>query len=271
MFVQGDILSLYGLCAAMGGADVVVHLASSVDMRKGLADPTLDIEQCAIGTQRVLEAMRVSGSREIMFSSSSTVYGEPSVVPTAEHNGPFFPISMYGAGKLAAEGMLSAYGHLHGMNTYAFRFGNVVGDRMNHGVVHDFIAKLKRDPTRLHVLGDGNQAKNYFLVEDCVEGILAIPGKLGSGSHAVNLGCPGTMRAIEIARIVIEEMRLTRVAIDFAGGLRGWPGDVPLVHFDLGKAGSLGWSASTDSAGAVRECVRRLLAEWTEIAPSPAP
>lgn len=264
-FVEGDILDLGALCATMEGADLVVHLASSVDMRRGLEDPTLDLTQSAIGTQRVLEAMRVVGVGTILFSSSSTVYGEPVVTPTAEHHGPLLPISMYGAGKLAAEGLLSAYGHLYDIDTYAFRFGNVVGGRMNHGVIFDFIAKLKRDPTRLEILGDGHQAKNYFLVEDCVEGMLTLPRHLGPGSHAINLGCPGTIEVSRIAHVVADEMGLTDVSFEYTGGRRGWPGDVPLVHFDLTKAYRLGWRTTADLEGAVRECARRLLVMWNEV------
>ncbi len=271
-FVQGDILELEALSAAMQGSDTVVHLASSVDMRRGLQDPSVDFQQCAVGTERVLAAARLHGVREVIFSSSSTVYGDPAAIPTAEGDGPFLPISAYGAGKLSAEGLLSAYGHLYGMNTYAFRFGNVVGARMNHGVIYDFIDKLTRDPVQLEVLGDGEQAKNYFLVEDCVKGILGLPATLGPGSHVVNLGCEGTIRVADIARIVIEEMGLTDVAITYTGGKRGWPGDVPIVRFNLSKAHSLGWHASTDSAGAVRECARRLLAARASgLRPVPSP
>lgn len=264
-FMGGDVLDLDALCAGMAGADQVVHLASSVDMRKGLADPSFDLTQCAVGTQRVLEAMRLSGVRTIVFSSSSTVYGDPVVVPTAEHHGPLLPISLYGAGKLAAEGLLSAYGHLYGMSTYAFRFGNVVGGRMNHGVIFDFITKLKQDPVRLEILGDGHQAKNYFLVEDCVDGLLTLPQRLGPGSHVTNLGCAGTIEVSRLARVVAEEMGLTDVRFECGGGRRGWPGDVPLVEFDLTKAHQSGWHATTDLEGAVRECARRLLTAWDQL------
>jgi UDP-glucose 4-epimerase len=261
-FVQADTLDLERLTKEMAGAEVVAHLASSVDMRRGLSDPSFDLEQCAVATQRVLEAARANGVGRVIFSSSSTVYGDPPVVPTPEHAGPLQPISLYGVGKLAAEGLLSAYNHLFGIDTYAFRFGNVVGARMNHGIVYDFIAKLRRDPARLEVLGDGAQSKNYFLVEDCIEGMLGLPERLGRGAHVVNLGCAGTVRVSRIAEIVLQEMGLTGAEISYTGGARGWPGDVPIVQFDLSKVHRLGWRASTSSEGAVRECTRRLLEGW---------
>lgn len=269
-FVRCDILDTAAVTGALDGVEVVIHLASSVDMRNGLEDPTLDLRQCAEGTQSVLEAMRASTARTVVFSSSSAVYGDPAKIPTAEGDGPFLPISTYGAGKLAAEGLLSAYGHLHGFDAYAFRFGNVVGARMNHGVVYDFIAKLSANPTRLDGLGDGRQAKSYFLVEDCVAGLLTLPARLGPGSHVTNLGAEGTIEVSEIAGIVVREMGLPDVTVSFPGGSRGWPGDVPIVHFDLTKAHELGWQASADCAGAIQVCVRRLLAERTA-APTTTP
>ncbi|GGW28098.1 NAD-dependent epimerase/dehydratase family protein [Streptomyces caelestis] len=270
-FVEADILDTPELTAAMSEAgmtdrDVVVHLASSVDMRKGLSDSSFDLRQCANGTLSVLEAMREVGPRKVLFSSSSTVYGEPTVLPTPEHAGPYAPISLYGAGKLSAEALLSAFCHLYGFTAHAFRFGNVVGGRMNHGVIYDFIVKLTEDSSRLHILGDGKQRKNYFLVEECVEGILTTSEKLGEGFHVLNLGNPGTVTVDEIASVIIDEMGLQDVQITYEGGSRGWPGDVPVVEYDLSKLGGLGWTAEHGCAAAVRECARRLLAErgWTQ-------
>lgn len=263
-----DVLDTARIIQEMAGTDVLIHLASSVDMRRGLAEPRLDMEQSVVATSSVLEAARANSVHTVLFSSSSTVYGEPKVVPTPESSGPPQPISLYGAGKLGAEGLLSAYNHLYGIDTYAFRFGNVVGARMNHGVIYDFIQKLRADPFRLEILGDGNQAKNYFLVEDCIEGMLNCSRALGPGAHVLNLGCNGTVAVRDIARIVTEELGLSGVEFVFGGGERGWPGDVPLVHFDLTRAHDLGWQASLGSADAVRECARRLISGELEGEPA---
>jgi UDP-glucose 4-epimerase len=263
-FVRADVLDTARLTEELAGwapDDVVVHLASSVDMRKGYHDRGFDLRQCAEGTLSVLNAMRASGPRTVLFSSSSTVYGDPVTLPTPEHAGPYAPISMYGAGKLAAEALLSAFCHLDGFTAHAFRFGNVVGGRMNHGVIYDFIEKLVARRDRLHVLGDGRQRKNYFLVEECVDGILTVSGKLGPGFHVLNLGNTGTVSVDEIAAVVIDEMGLTGVKLEYEGGERGWPGDVPVVEYDLTRVHELGWTAPTDGHQAIRTCARRLLAE----------
>ncbi|OZD03372.1 hypothetical protein CH275_16470 [Rhodococcus sp. 06-235-1A] len=263
-FIEGDVLDTDLLASTVndwGVDDVVVHLASSVDMRKGLDDPKWDLRQCADGTLSVLMAMRTSESRKIIFSSSSTVYGEPALVPTPENVGPAAPISLYGAGKLAAEGILSAFCHLYGFTAHAFRFGNVVGGRMNHGVLYDFIEKLNKDSSRLLVLGDGKQRKNYFLVEECVAGILACSDRLGAGFQVLNLGNEGTIGVDRIAQMVIERMGLADVHVDHSGGERGWPGDVPIVQYDLRRAQDLGWAAPTDCESSVRIAISRLLGE----------
>ena len=238
----------------------VVHLAASVDMRVGLENNWIDVEQSVLGTRSVLEAMRRTTARRITFSSSSTVYGEPERYPTAEDQGPMLPISVYGAAKLAAEGLISAYNHLYGIEAAIFRFGNVVGGRMNHGVIYDFMAKLTHDPQRLTVLGDGRQRKNYFLAEDCARGILELASAARGGVLVANLGTPDTVAVSRIAQIVLEEMGLD-ATVSYGTDSRGWPGDVPVVEFDLSRAHSLGWRASHSSEQALREAVRRLRKE----------
>jgi UDP-glucose 4-epimerase len=260
-FVRGDVLDTEALIASLRGIERVVHLASSVDMRRGMSDISFDLRQCALATLSVLEAMRRAGCHHIVFSSSSTVYGEPSVVPTPEDCGPYAPISLYGAGKLAAEGLLSAFCHLYGFTAHVFRFGNVVGGGMNHGVIYDFLVKLREDSQTLEVLGDGKQRKNYFLVEDCIAGILHCSERLDAGYHVVNLGNAGTTTVATIAEIVTGELGLTGTKIRYTGGERGWPGDVPVVEFNLSQAAALGWSAKTDSDGSVRIAARRLIDE----------
>ncbi|MFG2133841.1 SDR family NAD(P)-dependent oxidoreductase [Streptomyces sp. NPDC048751] len=258
-----DVLDTSSLADRMAEhrVDHVIHLAASVDMRIGLENNWIDVEQSVIGTRSVLEAMRQAEVRRITFSSSSTVYGEPEHRPTAEHHGPMLPISVYGAAKLGAEGLISAYNHLYGIQAAIFRFGNVVGGRMNHGVIYDFLHRLAARPDRLEVLGDGRQRKNYFLVEDCARALV----DLAPPEHEVlvaNLGTSDTVAVSRIAEIVLEE---TGVDADIVYGTeaRGWPGDVPVVEFDLARAHALGWHASVPSVDAVREAARRLIAEKT--------
>lgn len=260
VFLKADLRDLTTLRQAMKGIDVVFHLGANTDIPKGNDDPRLDMENETIATFNVLEAMRANGVTRLIFASSSTVYGEVSVYPTPENIGPLLPISHYGAGKLACEGLISAYCHLYNMRAWIFRFGNVVGARMGHGIIHDFIVKLRQNPDELEVLGDGNQEKNYFMVEDCINGVLHIYSNANEKPCDIfNLGCESTIRVSQIASIVAEEMGLKGTRIRYTGGSRGWPGDVPKVVFDISKAKRLGWQARYSSAEAVRIAARRLL------------
>jgi UDP-glucose 4-epimerase len=259
-FVEGDLLDLKGLAEAVRGHDTVFHLAANTDIPGGNKDPRIDFENCIVGTFHLLEAMRANGVRQLVFASSSTVFGEPSIRPTPETVGPMLPISLYGAGKMAGEGLISAYSHLYGIQAWMFRFGNVVGARMGHGVIYDFIRKLKANPGELEILGDGKQEKNYFLVEDCIDGMLfAFRHAREKPCDVFNLGTETTVTVEEIARIVVEEMGLKDVRFRFTGGSRGWPGDVPQVIYDVTKMKELGWTARCSSAEAVRIAARRLL------------
>ncbi len=259
-FVKADLLDLEGLTDALHGHDVVFHLAANTDIPGGNRDPRVDFDHCIVGTFNMLEAMRACGVRDLLFASSSTVFGEPEVLPTPETVGPPLPISMYGAGKLAGEGLISAYCHLFGLRAWIFRFGNVVGARMTHGAIFDFIAKLQDNPAELEILGDGKQEKNYFLVEDCLDGmVFAFVTARERPCDVFNLGTETTTSTTEIARIVAEEMGLRDVRFRYTGGRRGWPGDVPVVKYDLTKIGRLGWHARYTSTEAVRIAARRLL------------
>ncbi len=259
-FIQGDLLDLTTLEQAAPGHDVVFHLAANTDIPRGNKDPRIDFENCIVGTFDMLEAMRANGVRQLVFASSSTVFGEPPIRPTPEDVGPLLPISHYGAGKLAGEGMISAYCHLYGIHAWMFRFGNVVGARMGHGIIYDFIHKLEANPEELEILGDGKQEKNYFLVEDCISGIMfAFERAREKPCDVFNLGTETTVTAGEIGRIVVEEMGLKGVRFRFTGGSQGWPGDVPRVIYDVRKMRRLGWEPRYSSAEAVRIAARRLL------------
>ncbi len=259
-FIKGELCDPEALKEAIAGHHVVFHLGANTDIPRGNQDPRIDLENDILATFSLLEAMRHHGIHRLAFASSSTVFGEPDVHPTPETVGPLLPISLYGAGKLACEGLISAYCHLFGMRAWMFRFGNVVGPRMGHGIIHDFIEKLRRNPGELEILGDGNQEKNYFLVEDCIGGILFTMRHANGGCCDVfNLGCESTIKARDIASIVVEEMGLKEVALRYTGGSRGWPGDVPVVIYDVSKMKRLGWQASHTSEEAVRTAVRRIL------------
>lgn len=260
-FVEGDILDRALLQETMAGHDIVFHLAANTDIPSGFTQTRLDLDNCIIGTWNVLDAMRELGIGEILFASSATVYGYPTVMPTPETYGPLLPESHYGAGKLASEALISGFVHLYPMKAWIYRFGNVMGGRMGHGVVYDFIQKLRKNPRELEILGDGRQTKTFFLVEDCLDGILwAYEHDRDRPVDIYNLGSSVTLTVTEIARIVCEEMGLDGVAFRYTGGERGWPGDVPAVDFDISKMDTLGWRVKRTSADAVHACAHRLLA-----------
>lgn len=258
-FVHADLLDFESLKKYMHGHEVVWHLGANTDILAGIRITDLDLKNCTIATYNVLEAMRANGIDKLLFASSATVYGETPVLPLPESYGPLLPISLYGAGKLACEGLISAYSHLHGIKAWIFRFGNVVGARMGHGVIFDFIQKLKRNPKELEILGDGHQEKPFFLVEDCIDGMLWAFHRSGTSSDVFNLGCESTVTVTRIAEIVVEEMGLKNVKFKYTGGKRGWLGDVPQVRFNVKKMKRLGWQARHTSDEAVRIAARRLL------------
>jgi len=260
--VHANMLDLNSLTKAMAGHDVVWHLGANTDIPGGTADPQLDLQNCTIATSNVLEAMTANGIRKLLFASSAAVYGETSRHPTPEDVGPLLPISPYGAAKLACEGLISAYCHLHGIQAWMFRFANVVGTRMGHGVIFDFVCKLREDPHVLEILGDGEQQKNFFLVGDCVEGMLfAFHHANGKPCDVFNLGSDSSLKVTEVARIAVEEMGLRDVEFRYTGGQRGWPGDVPAYFHDVTKMRKLGWTAKDSAVEAVHTAVRRLMAQ----------
>ncbi len=240
--------------------ELVWHLGANTDIIKGNNITDLDLNNCTIATRNVLEAMKLNGVDKVIFASSSCVYGDtPPEVALNETYGPLLPINLYGAGKLACEGLLSAYSHLFGIKVLMFRFGNVVGARMGHGVIYDFIQKLRRNPKILEILGDGNQEKNFFLVEDCIDGMLCAFQNSDSQCDIFTLGCESFTNVTRIAEIVVGEMGLKNVEFSYTGGSRGWPGDAPMVHFDIGKMKKLGWSPKHTSDEAVGIAARRLI------------
>ena len=259
--VQADLLDLSEVKKALKGHDIVFHLAANPDARRGIENTDLDLKQETIATYNVLEAMRAQKTKKIVFSSSGTIYGETPVIPLSEDYGPVLPISLYGAGKLASEGLISAFCHTFDMQAWIFRFANIVGERGTHGVIFDFINKLKNTPHELEILGDGTQEKPYLHVKDCVNGILFGLQNSDERVNVFTLGCDSSTDVTTIANMVVEEMDLKNVQFKYTGGDRGWPGDVPQVRFNCEKINKLGWKARDTSDEAVRLAVRALVKE----------
>jgi len=257
--VQADLLELDKVKAAIAGHDVVFHLSANPDARWGIDNTELDLKQETIATYNVLESMRLSGVKRIVFSSSGTIYGETPVIPLPEDYGPVLPASLYGAGKLASEGLISAFCVTFDMQSWIFRFANVVGKRTTHGVIFDFMNKLKQNPSELEILGDGSQCKPYLHVEDCISGILFGFKNSRDKINVFNLGCPSATNVNTIAKMLVQEMGLNDVKFKYTGGDRGWPGDIPQVRFNVQKMSNLGWNARYTSDEAVRKAIRDIL------------
>ena len=240
-FIKGDINNLKKLSFSMTKSDVVIHLAANSDIVKSSKKPILELESGTIGTFNVLEAMKINKIRKIIFTSSSVVYGEATKMPTKENYGPLFPISFYGSSKLASEALISAYSHNYGIKSWIFRFANVIGPKVTHGVVIDFYNKLKINNKKLLILGDGNQQKPYILVDDIVSGILFAFNKAKKKINYFNLGTTGSTKVKKITKEVLKCMNLEKVKIIYSGGKRGWPGDVSKVRLDNSKIKKLGF------------------------------
>jgi len=258
-FIEANLLDAPKLKEAMAGHDLVIHLGANTDIPGGNQDVRLDLENCTIATHNVLDAMRATGIRRLLFASSSAVYGEAPVIPTPEDVGPLLPISLYGAAKLACETLISAYCHIFNMQAWMFRFANVVGGRMGHGVIYDFIHKLKRNSAEMEILGDGQQEKPFFPVEDCIDGMFCAFHRSDAWCDVFNLGCSSSSKISRVAEIVVEEMGLSGVRFRYTGGRRGWVGDVPQVGLNVSKMKRLGWETRHTSDEAVRIAARRLL------------
>ncbi len=240
--VEADVLDGGALQGAFEGCDWVFHLQANADLRRGLDHPTRDLEQNTIATSRVLEAMRAQGVRQIVFSSTGSVYGEPEIFPTPE-DAPFpTQTSLYAASKLAGEGLIAAYATGFGFTGVICRFVSVLGERYTHGHVFDFYRALKRDPGHLRVLGDGRQEKSYMYVGDCIAAILAAVERHENqeGAHVYNLGTDETLVVDDSVALIAEQLGLSP-EIEHAGGRRGWVGDSPLIRLDTSRIRSLGW------------------------------
>lgn len=257
--IRGDILDLKKLPASVKGHDAVFHFAANADVRGGMTNTTVDLEQNIIGTHRVLEAMRKASVPKMVFASSAAVYGEPDRFPTPETQ-TLLQTSIYGAAKLSAEAMIQAYAEYFGLQTWTFRFVSWIGERYTHGVVYDFVKKLQKNPAELEVLGNGKQKKSFLYVKDGVRGVLTALRRSPRGSkHIFNLGHDRTLEVKKIAAIVCREMGLKNARLRYSGGVRGWLGDSPIVHLDTRRIKKLGWRAETDIAEGIARTARYLL------------
>jgi UDP-glucose 4-epimerase len=247
--------------------DVVFHLAANPDVRLGAKDTRVHFDQNIGVTYRLLEACREAGTKELVFASTSTVYGETEVIPTPEDFGPLRPISLYGASKLACEALISSYCHSFDMSSVIYRFANVVGPRSTHNVIHDFVRKLRADPTKLEILGaEPGTCKSYVHVSDCVEGMVHGAERAGEQVEIYNIGSMDWTNVLDIADIVSGEMGL-QPRYDWTGGVmggRGWVGDVKRMLLSTERIRSRGWEARLSSSQAIREAVRAILSEAEE-------
>jgi UDP-glucose 4-epimerase len=258
-FIKLDLLNLDDLKKTVKNADAVFHLAANPDVRLGVSDTRVHLEQNIIATYNLLEAMRVNKIKNILFTSTSTVYGEATIIPTPENYGPLVPISLYGASKLACEALITSYCSTFDMNSWLFRFANIVGPRGTHGIIIDFINKLRNDPASLEILGDGKQNKSYIHVYDCVEAILFAMQNSTEMVNIFNIGSDDTIDSTRIGEIVVEEMGLQDVEFKYTGGTRGWKGDVPRMMLSIDRIRSLGWKPVYNSEKSVRDTTRSLL------------
>lgn len=246
--------------------DVAFHMAAHANIRESLVDHKSDLENNLVGTLNVLEAMVKNGIQDLVFASSSAVYGEAVAKPTPEDYSPV-QTSLYGASKLACEAYAQAYTDFARIKLWSFRFANVVGERCRRGVVWDFVNKLLKNPRDLEILGDGKQSKEYLYVEDCVNGIIVGYQNASERVNTFNLGIREQTIVERVADLVIEEMKLSGVKRTYTGGPRGWIGDNPIVELDLDRIERLGWRAQVSSEEAIRRTIR-----WTlgHVSPSVA-
>lgn len=258
-FVKDDLLNIDCLKKSMAGHDVVFHMAANSDISYGARFTDVDLKQGTVATYNVLEAMRINKIREIVFASTSAVYGETNSIQVPEDHGPLLPISFYGASKLACEGLISAFCDNYDFRAWVFRFANIIGRNGTHGVIYDFIKKLRKNSEKLEILGDGNQCKPYLHIKECIDGMLHGYAHSAGDLNVYNLACEGGTTVKTIARTVVGEMSLNGVEFEFAGGNRGWAGDVPYVRLDPSRIASLGWRAKYSSDEAVTIAVRELL------------
>ena len=260
--VEGDLLDEGSLSEAIAGHEFVFHLAANADVRFGTEHPRRDLEQNTIVTNNVLEAMRKNGISKIAFASTGSVYGDATVIPTPENAS--FPIqtSLYAASKLAGEGLIAAYCGGFGFQSWIFRFVSILGERYTHGHVFDFYRKLKQNPSRLEVLGNGKQRKSYLYIQDCLDAMLFALEKSNESVNVLNLGVDGYCEVNDSIGWICEEL-VVSPKLEYTGGDRGWIGDNPFIFLDTSKIRDLGWKPKLSIQDGVRKTIQYLKTnEW---------
>ena len=255
--VTADLLDLGAVREAMRGCEFVVHFAANADVRFGTDPPRRDLEQNTIATWNVLDSMRELGIKRIAFSSTGSVYGESEVFPTPENCPCPVQTSLYGASKLAAEGLIAAYCEGFGMQGYIFRFVSILGERYSHGHVFDFYKQLLEHPDELRVLGDGKQKKSYLYVQDCVDAVLLAIEKSPDQVNIYNLGTDEYCEVNNSISYICGHLGLSPKLV-YSGGNRGWIGDNPFIFLDCSKIRGLGWKPKLTIREAVIRTVKYL-------------
>jgi UDP-glucose 4-epimerase len=259
--VDADVRDLEPLVDAMAGSDTVIHLASNPDIARAATEPAVDFDQGTLLTHHVVEAARLSTISRILYASGSGVYGDLGEIEADEDYGPLIPVSTYGASKLAGEALIASYCFMFDLSACVFRFGNVVGPRQTHGVGYDFVRRLLKDPTELHILGDGKQSKSYVHVSDIVDAVLLAGARAPRPFRAFNVATGDYITVQEIAELALEVLGLEETVFHFSGGDRGWKGDVPVVRINTERIRALGWSNRMSSREALEASLRAMLVD----------
>ncbi|MBL6618024.1 MAG: NAD-dependent epimerase/dehydratase family protein [Reyranella sp.] len=262
--VEGDVKDLEALTRAMGGHDTAIHLASNPDIAKAATQPDVDFYEGTFLTHQVVEAMRRSGVKTILYASGSGVYGDLGEVEANEQHAVGEPISTYGASKLAGEALISAYCFMFGLRGRAFRFGNVVGPHQTHGVGFDFVRRLLQDPSQLSILGDGRQSKSYIHIDDVIEAVLTAHKHDGAAYNVFNVATGDYITVTEIAELAVEcvGLRPGSVKFSYTGGDRGWKGDVPIIRLATERIRGIGWKCKRSSREALRAAMLTMVGEF---------
>lgn len=252
-YSDGGMSDADSLAKIVEGSDMIFHLAANSDIQKGGKDPSIDINDTFMTTVNMLEAARKCNVKKFFFSSTSAVYGDIPNVKLKEDTGGLEPISYYGASKLASEALISSYSFMNEIDSLIFRFPNVVGPRLTHGVIFDFLKKLDADPTKLEILGNGKQSKQYVYVKDLAEGIAEFASNVERGYNIYNISTESFTTVTEIADMVCERLGLKDVRYDYTGGNCGWKGDVPTFDYNIDKAKKKGWKFTYNSSQAIKK------------------
>lgn len=260
-FIEADVSNRQKVEETVPGHEIIFHFCDDSDIRSAAEHPDSYVEQNIMGLFYVLEAMRRNGIRQILFPSSTTVFGELANPPASESHGPMIPLNLYGGAKLAAEGLISAWAHTYDFRAIVFRFVGIIGGRMDHGVVHDFVRKLQKDPTQLEILGDGAQKRSFVLVDDCVEAMLFALEKTAKNYNLIHIGNVDQISVNETAEVVCQVMKLKGVKFHRTGGKVGWKGDVTSNFIATETLTGCGWKPRRSSREAVFEATSRLALE----------